>query len=104
MKELEEVYILGVVIIKELEEFLKIFLDKFVKILVYEVDGKIVVVVVRGDREVNEIKVFNVIGFVIEFVFVIDDVVRKVINVEVGFVGLIGINVDYVFIDKEIVE
>ncbi len=29
---------------------------------------------------------------------------RKVTNAEVGFAGPIGINADYVFIDKEIVE
>ncbi|EGT5044055.1 proline--tRNA ligase [Clostridioides difficile] len=104
MKELEEVYTPGAATIKELEEFLKTSPDKFAKTLVYEADGKTVVVVVRGDREVNEIKVSNAIGSVIEFALATDDVVRKVTNAEVGFAGPIGINADYVFIDKEIVE
>ncbi|MDV9306572.1 proline--tRNA ligase [Clostridioides difficile] len=104
MKELEEVHTPGVATIKELEEFLKTSPDKFAKTLVYEADGKTVVVVVRGDREVNEIKVSNAIGSVIEFALATDDVVRKVTNAEVGFAGPIGINADYVFIDKEIVE
>lgn len=104
MKELEEVHTPGAATIKELEEFLKTSPDKFAKTLVYEADGKTVVVVVRGDREVNEIKVSNAIGSVIEFALATDDVVRKVTNAEVGFAGPIGINADYVFIDKEIVE
>ncbi|MDX5646682.1 proline--tRNA ligase [Clostridioides difficile] len=104
MKELEEVHTPGAATIKELEEFLKTSPDKFAKTLVYEADGKTVVVVVRGDREVNEIKVSNAIGSVIEFALATDDVVRNVTNAEVGFAGPIGINADYVFIDKEIVE
>ncbi|HBF4995582.1 TPA: proline--tRNA ligase [Clostridioides difficile] len=104
MKELEEAHTPGAATIKELEEFLKTSPDKFAKTLVYEADGKTVVVVVRGDREVNEIKVSNAIGSVIEFALATDDVVRKVTNAEVGFAGPIGINADYVFIDKEIVE
>ncbi|MER0285911.1 proline--tRNA ligase [Clostridioides difficile] len=104
MKDLEEVHTPGASTIKELEEFLKISPDKFAKTLVYEADGKTVVVVVRGDREVNEVKVSNAIGSVIEFALATDDIVRKVTNAEVGFAGPIGINADYVFIDKEIVE
>ncbi|MCC0646341.1 MULTISPECIES: proline--tRNA ligase [unclassified Clostridioides] len=104
MKELEEVHTPGASTIKELEEFLNASPDKFAKTLVYEADGKTVVVVVRGDREVNEVKVSNAIGSVIEFALATDDVVRKVTNAEVGFAGPIGVNADYVFIDKEIVE
>lgn len=104
MKELEEVHTPGASTIKELEEFLNASPDKFAKTLVYEADGKTVVVVVRGDREVNEVKVSNAIGSVIEFALATDDVVREVTNAEVGFAGPIGVNADYVFIDKEIVE
>ncbi len=104
MKELEEAHTPGACTIKELVEFLKTSPDKFAKTLVYEADGKTVVVVVRGDREVNEVKVSNAIGSVVEFALATDDVVRKVTNAEVGFAGPIGINADYVFIDKEIVE
>lgn len=104
MKELEEAHTPGACTIKGLVEFLKTSPDKFAKTLVYEADGKTVVVVVRGDREVNEVKVSNAIGSVVEFALATDDVVRKVTNAEVGFAGPIGINADYVFIDKEIVE
>ena len=90
--------------IDEVSSYLNVSPKKTVKLLMYNIDGKIVGVVVRGDREVNEIKVSNAIGSVIEFALATDDVVRKVTNAEVGFAGPIGINADYVFIDKEIVE
>ena len=54
MKELKEVHTPGVHTIEELENFFKLSADKFAKTLVYVADGKTVVVVVRGDREVNE--------------------------------------------------
>ena len=45
--------------IYEVSEFLKVSPKKTVKLLMFNVDGKIVGVVVRGDREVNEVKVAN---------------------------------------------
>ena len=66
MKELKEIHTPGVHTIEELENFFKLSADKFAKTLVYVADGKTVVVVVRGDREVNETKVGNAIGGVVE--------------------------------------
>ena len=35
---------------------------KFAKTILFNADGKIVAVMVRGDREINEVKVSNAIG------------------------------------------
>lgn len=104
MKELSEIHTPGVHTIEDLENFFGVAADKFAKTLVYEVDGKTVVVVVRGDREVNETKVANAIGEVIEFELASEEVVKAVTNACVGFAGPIGIKADYVFIDKEVAE
>lgn len=73
---------------------------RFVKIMIYKVDDRFVVVLVRGDREVNEIKLKNFLGVIdLEFVFVED--VERIIGVKVGFVGLIGFLID-VYVDNEV--
>ena len=102
MKELKEVHTPGVHTIEELENFFKLSADKFAKTLVYVADGKTVVVVVRGDREVNETKVGNAVGGVVEFELANEEVVKAVTNAEVGFAGPIGIKADYVLIDNEV--
>lgn len=43
--------------IQELVEFLQVSSDQLIKTLLYKADDKLVAVLVRGDREVNEIKV-----------------------------------------------
>lgn len=104
MRELNPVHTPGVHTIEELEIFFNVLADKFAKTLIYEADGKTVVVLVRGDREVNEVKVCNAIGEVIEFDLAREEIVNELTNAEVGFAGPIGIKADYIFIDKEVAE
>ena len=104
LKELKEVHTPGVGTIKELEDFFKADSKKLAKTLVYTADGKTVAVVVRGDRDVNEVKVENAIGGAIEFELATDDVVKEVTNAEVGFAGPINIKADYLFVDKEVAD
>lgn len=104
LKELKEVHTPGVGTIKELEDFFKVSPKKLAKTLVYTADGKTVAVVVRGDRDVNEVKVENAIGGVIEFALATDEVVKEVTSADVGFAGPINIKADYVFIDKEVAD
>ncbi|WP_024621631.1 proline--tRNA ligase [Metaclostridioides mangenotii] len=104
LKELKEVHTPGVGTIKELEDLFKVSPKKLAKTLVYTADGKTVAVVVRGDRDVNEVKVENAIGGVIEFALATDEVVKEVTSADVGFAGPINIKADYVFIDKEVAD
>ena len=104
MKELSEIHTPGVHTIEELEKFFDLPANKFAKTLVYEADGKTVVVVVRGDREVNETKVANAVGEVIEFELAREEVVNAVTGACIGFAGPIGIKADYLFIDKEVAD
>ena len=52
--------------IEEVSTFLNVSPKKTVKLLMFNVDGKIVGVVVRGDRDVNDTKVANAVGGVVE--------------------------------------
>jgi len=60
---LEKVATPGKKSVPEVAEFLKISADKFIKTLVYKSDGdELVAVLVRGDHEINELKLRTVLG------------------------------------------
>jgi len=61
MLPLEEVATPGIITIKDLAEFLNIPESKTLKAVFYAADGEIVFVVIRGDIEVNEVKLKNVL-------------------------------------------
>lgn len=48
--------------VQDVASYLQVNTDQILKSLFYNVDGKIVVVLVRGDRSVNETKVLNYLG------------------------------------------
>lgn len=102
LKELSKVETPNVRTIEELEEFFNTTSKKFAKTLIFNADGKTVAVVVRGDREVNEIKVANAIGGAVEFEMADAYTIKEVTSAEVGFAGPIGIKTDIVLIDEEI--
>ena len=58
-KPLKEVYTLKVKTIEELSQFLEIPASKTLKAVFYSVDGEVVIVTIRGDLEVNEVKLKN---------------------------------------------
>lgn len=58
----EEVSTPGQHSIEDVCAFLHVPAERLIKTLIYAVDGKAVAVLVRGDREVNEIKLKNLLG------------------------------------------
>ncbi|QTM99447.1 proline--tRNA ligase [Sediminibacillus dalangtanensis] len=59
LKELKEVATPGKKTMQEVADFLEHPLDKGLKALMFKVDGNLVLVVTRGDHEVNDIKLKN---------------------------------------------
>ena len=102
MKEIQKVETPNVRTIEELIDFMNISIKKLAKTLIFNVDGKIVAVMVRGDREVNEVKVSNAIGSVIDFEMASPEEVYKATNAKVGFAGPVGLKVDKLFVDEEV--
>ncbi|NLK95607.1 MAG: proline--tRNA ligase [Clostridiales bacterium] len=102
LKELKKVSTPGVKTIEDLEGYFNITSKKFVKTLLFNIDGKIVAVLVRGDREVNEVKVSNAIGEVINIEMATAEEVKKATSAAVGFAGPIGLNVDKILVDEEV--
>jgi prolyl-tRNA synthetase len=86
--------------IEEVVNFLNKPVEKFVKTLIYSVDGKPVAVMVRGDREVNETKLRKLYN-ANEVELAEPETVVKVTKAEVGFAGPIGIGCELVM-DEEV--
>lgn len=81
-------------------EFLGIGPDKLVKTLVFKADGKPVAVLVRGDREVEEVKLKNLLG-VADVVLADDLEVFNATGVPTGYLGPVGISIRVVA-DQEV--
>lgn len=89
--------------IDELVGFFNTTKDKFAKTLIYQADDKVIAVMVRGDREVNETKVINHVK-AIDLSLAESEVVKKATEAEVGFAGPIGIKVDELLVDYEVLN
>ncbi|MBA4397415.1 MAG: proline--tRNA ligase, partial [Syntrophus sp. (in: bacteria)] len=87
---LEEVHTPDVRTIEEVCAFLKVTPQDVIKTLIFSADGKAVAILIRGDEEVNEIKVKNYLGCN-ELELAMDDMIREVTNSPRGFAGAIGI-------------
>ena len=87
--------------VEEVAEFLGVPREKIVKTLLYDADGQAVAVLVRGDRELNEIKLKNLLG-VLELKLASFDQVEKWSGAPVGFAGPVGLNVEAIYADQEL--
>ena len=86
--------------IADVSAFLNVPAAKLVKTLIYLADGKPVAALVRGDRDVNEIKLKKALG-VDQLVLATDATVKEVTGAPVGFAGPVGLKVP-VYCDLEV--
>lgn len=101
-KELKKIATPDVRTIEELVTFFNTSNKKFAKTLIYKADGKVVAVMVRGDRTLNEIKVSNALGGIMELEMADVETVLKATSAEIGFAGPIGLHVDTLLVDEEV--
>ncbi|NMA68924.1 MAG: proline--tRNA ligase [Desulfitobacterium sp.] len=93
----------GTKTIEQVVEFLGVEKEQLIKSLLYQGDDKLFLVLVRGDREVNEIKINNAVGPFINLQLASDDVVKEKLGCDPGFVGPIGVPKDLTIIaDQEV--
>jgi len=86
LKELEEVETKGMKTVEEVGRFLKARAEKFIKTLVYKTDDEPVVVLIRGDHEVNDSKVKSYLG--VNEIFLADEgTIEEVTGAPLGFAG-----------------
>ena len=87
--------------IEEVCGFLKVPAQKLIKTLLYVVDGKPVAALVRGDRELNEIKLKNYLK-ADEVVLASPEQVTQWTNAPVGFAGPVGFTAGPIVADHEL--
>lgn len=83
---LEEVSTPDVRTIDDLVRFFSCDADRFLKSIIYSADGKPVMAVVPGSREINEVKLKKALGC-INLELADENTVRNVTNAPVGFAG-----------------
>jgi prolyl-tRNA synthetase len=78
--------------IEEVSAFLSISSRRLVKTLIYSVDNKTVAVLVRGDHEINEAKLKNLLK-ADQLEMSSQDMVRSITGAPVGFAGPVGLKI-----------
>ena len=100
-KELQLVETVNQHTIEEVCKFLNLDIKKTVKAMLMNIDGKLVILFIRGDRELNETKVLKLLG-TSEMGFANDELIATS-NAVPGYTGPIGLNCRIV-IDNEILN
>lgn len=103
LKELTKVHTPNQKTIEEISSFLKVSKKDVVKSIVYKdlAHNEVIIALVRGDREVNDIKLVNALGIAEhELVLATYDDIKMVGSIE-GYVGPVGLSVK-TLIDDEV--
>ncbi|XPV75850.1 MAG: proline--tRNA ligase [Desulfovibrio sp.] len=99
--DMEEVETPGQHTIDEVAAFMSVAPSELVKTLLFDADGEAVAALVRGDRELNDIKLKNIIGCN-ELELATDEQVREWTGAPVGFAGPMNLNVSRIYADVEL--
>lgn len=91
LKPLEEIHTPSMRSVEEVGRFLKTPPEKFIKTLIYKAGAKTVMVLVRGDRNVNEAKLAARLGAA-EVELASPEAVRDITGAPSGFAGPVGKN------------
>ncbi|WP_027086189.1 proline--tRNA ligase [Cohnella panacarvi] len=88
----EKIHTPNIRTINELVAALDIHANELIKTIVALVDGKPVAILVRGDHDVNEIKVRHYFGGAANFEMADADTIERLTGAAVGFLGPIGLD------------
>lgn len=107
LKEIKKVSTPNIKTIEELCQFFKTSAQKFIKTLIYQSqdqEKQTVVVLIRGDLEVNTVKLSNALKGKI-FDLAPDNVIEEITNAPVGFAGPVNLpNNPLILADESILE
>ncbi len=99
--DMEKIHTPDVHTIEELVSFMGAEAHQFAKTIIYKADDKYIAAMVRGDREINEVKLKNLVGSTDDLELAEPFAVREITNAEVGFAGPVGLSVP-VYADREV--
>jgi prolyl-tRNA synthetase len=100
---LEEVLTPNIGTVEDVAKFLEILPEKFIKTMIYEADSNPIIVLVRGDHEVNEMKLQSLLG-VNEVVLANEQTVVFITNTPLGFAGPVDLKDVKIIVDLSVVE
>ena len=100
MKELKEVETPGMTSVEDVSSFLKVKPKNIIKTIIFNSDKEPVAAMVRGDHQINEIKLKNIAGCS-EISLADEDTVKSVSGTPVGFSGPVGLKIK-IFADQAI--
>lgn len=101
-KAIEVIHTPNVGTISDLEKFEGIEPEKMTKTIIYVIDEKPVIAMVRGNREINEVKLLNLVGGD-EIALASNDLVEEITGAKVGFAGPINLKKQIpIYVDNEI--
>ncbi|MCA6072880.1 MAG: proline--tRNA ligase [Endomicrobium sp.] len=89
-------------VVEDVARFLNSYPSKFIKTMIYSADGKPVVVLVRGDHEINEIKLQSLLGAT-KVVLADEQTVTSITNAPIGFAGPSGLKNVKIIADLSVV-
>ena len=92
--------------VKSIDELVKFFnksAQDFCKAVVFEADGKLILALVRGDREVNDVKLKKLLD-ASELEIADPATIAKSKKTAVGFVGAVGLNGIKIYADYEVAK
>lgn len=101
LEELRKVSTPGIRTVVDQAEFMKISIDSIIKCVLFIVDGEPILVLVRGDHEVNEAKVKNYLDAEIIEMASEEDILN-IFGAKPGFVGPIGIDNIKIIADRAV--
>jgi prolyl-tRNA synthetase len=101
-KPLEKISTPKVKTVEEVTAFLKVPARKLAKTLLYKADDKIVAAMIRGDRQINEVKLKNSLGC-INLEMADAATVEKITGAPVGFAGPVKLKNVTILADEEII-
>ena len=99
--ELEKIVTPNAHTLDELVESLGMAAHNFAKTIIYKADDKYIAAMVRGDRDVNEVKLKNLVGCRDDLELAEPAIVRDITNAQVGFAGPINLGIP-IYLDKEV--
>ncbi|MCH8125036.1 proline--tRNA ligase [candidate division KSB1 bacterium] len=100
--KLEEIYTPTQKTIDEVSEFLTLPKQSFIKSLVYLIDSKPVMILIRGDYDLNESKMLSTFGN--KYRPAENDEILNICGANAGFIGPIGIKDIEIYVDKSLLE
>ena len=98
---LEEVHTPGQKTIGQVSEYLGISEKGLIKTLFYETESEVVVALVRGDHDVNEIKLQHLLDC-LRLELASEEIVKKLTDAPLGYAGPIGLKNVLVIADHEV--